>query len=37
MSVLHLVGGHPSTMMIVSGVLLVLGACSVSLITDKKQ
>ena len=36
-SVLHLVGGHPSTMMIVSGVLLVLGACSVSLITDKKQ
>ena len=34
-TILKLVGGHPSTMMIVSGVLLVLGAFSVSLIKEK--
>ena len=31
-SILHIVGGHSSTMMIVSGVLLVIGSCCVSLI-----
>ena len=31
-SVLQIVGGHSSTMMIVSGVLLVIGSCCVSLI-----
>ena len=35
--VLKLVGGHPSTMMIVAGVLLVIGACCVSLINDKQK
>ncbi len=34
--ILHMVGGHSATMMIVSGVLLVIGACSVSLIKTKK-
>ena len=31
-SILSMVGGHPSTMMIVSGVLLVIGGCCVSFI-----
>ena len=35
-SILSLVGGHPSTMMIVSGVLLILGACCVTFIKTKK-
>ena len=34
--ILRMVGGHPSTMMIVSGVLLVCGAFCVSFIRDKR-
>jgi len=36
-SILTLVGGHQSTMMIVAGVAFVLGACCVSIINDKKS
>ncbi len=36
-SVLALVGSHQSTMMIVSGVLLIVGALCVAVINDKKQ
>jgi maltose/moltooligosaccharide transporter len=35
--VLHMVGGHSATMMIVSGVLLVCGAACVGFINDKKR
>ncbi len=35
--VLSIVGHHQSTMMIVSAVLLVLGACAVTVIRDKKK
>lgn len=34
--ILRLVGGVQSTMMIVSGILLICGACAVSIIKDKK-
>ena len=35
-TVLSLVGSHQSDMMIVAGILLILGALSVSIIKDKK-
>lgn len=35
-TVFTLVGGHQSTMMIVSGVLMILGACCVTVIKNKK-
>ena len=34
--ILRLVGGVQSTMMIVSGILLICGACAVSIIKEKK-
>jgi len=36
-NILKIVGSHQSTMMIVAGVLLIAGACCVSLLTEKKR
>ena len=36
-TILRVVGSHQSTMMIVSGVLLVIGACCVSMLAEKKE
>jgi len=36
-TILKIVGSHQSTMMIVAGVLLIAGACCVSLLTEKKR
>jgi len=35
-SILSLVGGHPSTMMVVAGVSFIIGACCVTVINSKK-